>query len=183
MSGRIERGARRSHGWSLYQSLDAPGRSDLLERILGRITRGRPRPDLKPHGLASIDQFPLELSHSVDVALDGCVCLTGESQNRPGLEAEQVAYPNVASGENGLDLERSRVQRVEQGPAIGGRGHGYGFPNLLGGQADQNRRNNETYGGGRLAQGDFGGEDEDAPVRWNCCWARRPRLPERPVNL
>src|ERR1035437_1726298 len=122
MSGRIEGGARRSHGWSLYQSLDAPGRSTLLERIRRRITRGRPGPDLKPHGLARIDQFPLELSHSVDVALDGRVCFAGESQNRPGLEPEQVAYPNVASGENGLDLERSRFQRVEQGAGIWGRG-------------------------------------------------------------
>src|ERR1035437_2148311 len=129
MSGRMERGARRPHGWSLYQSLDAPGRSALLERTLGRIASGRPRPDLKPHRLASIDQFPLELSHSVDVALDGRVCLAGECQNRPGFEPEQVAYPNVASGENGLDLERSRFQRVEQGAVIRGRGHGYRFPN------------------------------------------------------
>ena len=70
---------------------------------------------MKRHRLASIDQFPLELSHSVDVALDGRVCLAGECQNRPRLEPQQVAYPNVASRENRLDLDRSRVQRVEQG--------------------------------------------------------------------
>src|ERR1035441_5147437 len=96
MSGRFERGTRRSHSSTLHKPADAPGRSALPDQILGRIASGKPGPDLKSHRLASVDQFTLELGRSVHVALDGRVCFAGERQNGPRLEPQEVAYPDVA---------------------------------------------------------------------------------------
>ena len=134
------------HRSTLQEFADAPGRSSSA--ISRKVAGGQPRPDLKSQGLAGADQFPLA-SPLHDVALDGVSAL-GPVQDRPRLQQQQIAYPHVAAAPHPPEKLIQRVRRAAIcRPSRRGR-----VRNLLSGQPDQDRRNNEPYRIGGVAHPD-----------------------------